>query len=97
MPFWSHRISRYLAVDSDPEEEDPQLRLKCPAVSRHALIAFILISQILVLVSSNLAAYTLGRTQLLKSLKSAPQMIKSERIGGPQGASADCHHIILLY
>jgi hypothetical protein len=91
MLFWSDKLSSYEAVHSNGGE-GPRLRLEKHGVSRCALIAFILITQILVLASTNLAAYTWGRTLLVESLTSAPRMSNSESFGGPQGASADCHH-----
>jgi hypothetical protein len=91
MLFWSDKLSSYEAVHSNGGE-GPRLRLEKHGVSRCALIAFILITQILVLASTNLAAYTWGRTLLVESLKSAPRMSNSESFGGPEGASADCHH-----
>ncbi|KAH4966822.1 hypothetical protein HBI07_156170 [Parastagonospora nodorum] len=60
------------------------LRLERHGVSRRALIAFILITQILVLASTNFAAYTWGITRLVEILASAPRMSNSNSFSGPQ-------------
>jgi hypothetical protein len=98
MHFWPGKTLGYESVDSNDDNNNSlnghsQSRSR-RGFSRSALFATIIIAQVLVLASSNIAAYTLGKTQSHIQFPMSSRVVQSESIGGPKGLLPASHHNI---
>jgi hypothetical protein len=95
MRFWTEKALRYNAVNSNDEDTslEPQTN-DHRGFSRLALIAIIIIAQVLVLASSNIAAYTLGKTRSQEHFTTIPRVVQSASVGGPKGLLLASHNDI---
>jgi hypothetical protein len=85
MHFFSDKASQYQSLDSSEDGRDSTCEREVPkkrdGISRLALLAIIFVAQVLVLASTNAAAYTFGKIRAEHSLEMNSLATKNSIVG----------------